>query len=54
MNLAAASSAAKTTPRAYLGDMFTLPGDYELPDLSLVRSQAAKGEFCYLVTVHLF
>ncbi|PBK98059.1 hypothetical protein ARMGADRAFT_986089 [Armillaria gallica] len=42
MNLAAASSAAKTTPRAYLGDMFTLPGDYELPDLSLVRSQAAK------------
>ncbi|KAK0234383.1 hypothetical protein EDD85DRAFT_955209 [Armillaria nabsnona] len=42
MDLAATSSAAKTTPRAYLGDMFTLPGDYMLPDLSLVRSQAAK------------
>ncbi|KAK0458677.1 uncharacterized protein EV420DRAFT_1681215 [Desarmillaria tabescens] len=35
-------SAFQSAPRAYLGDMITLPRDYRMPDLSLVRSQAAE------------
>ncbi|KAK0234386.1 hypothetical protein EDD85DRAFT_843609 [Armillaria nabsnona] len=41
MNLTTAS-ASQNAPRAYLHGPFNIPMDYKIPDLSLVRSQAAK------------
>ncbi|KAK0187429.1 hypothetical protein F5146DRAFT_1064975 [Armillaria mellea] len=49
MSLAPTSS--KAIPRAYVGEMITLPRSYKLPDLSLVRSQAAQVIQCARVPI---
>ncbi|KAK0214459.1 hypothetical protein IW262DRAFT_1466186 [Armillaria fumosa] len=36
------ASASQTAPRAYVHGPFNVPMDYQMPDLSLVRSQATK------------